>query len=37
MIKFNIALNLGHEQNYVLKAISSNRIVDDVDFTKRYC
>ena len=37
MIRFNVPLNLGHEQNYVLEAIASNRIGGDGDFTKRCC
>ena len=37
MIRFNVPLNIGHEQNYVLEAIASNRIGGDGDFTKRFC
>ena len=37
MIRFNIPLNIGHEQNYVLEAISSNRIGGDGHFSQRCC
>lgn len=37
MIKFNVPLNLGNEQEYVLEAIKSNRIGGDGEFTKKCC
>ena len=37
MIRFNIPLNIGHELNYVLESISSNRIGGDGHFSQRCC